>query len=40
MHPGSEGASVPQSTLVTVGAILLAAGGSWGAYYFMRPPAD
>ena len=38
--PGSEGATIPQGTLMTVGAILLAAGGSWGAYYFMRPPTD
>lgn len=38
--PGSESSSLPQGTLVTVGALLLAAGGSWGAYYFLRPPAD
>jgi hypothetical protein len=38
--PASSSSSFPQGTLVTIGALLLAAGGSWGAYYFMRPPAD
>ncbi len=38
--PASSSSGLPQGTLVTVGALLLAAGGSWGAYYFMKPPAD
>ncbi len=38
--PGTETSSLPQGTLVTLGALLLAAGGSWGAYYFLRPPTD
>lgn len=38
--PAGEGAGLPEGTLLSIGAILLAAGGSWGAYYFMRPPAD
>ena len=38
--PAGKGTSLPQGTLVTVGALLLAAGGSWGVYYFLRPPSD
>jgi hypothetical protein len=39
--PGEGGTSgLPTGMLMTVGALLLAGGGSWGAYYFLRPPAD
>ncbi len=38
--PGGTQSTLPQGTLVTIGALLLAGGGSWGAYYFMKPPSD
>jgi hypothetical protein len=38
--PGEASTGVSQGTLLSIGALLLAAGGSWGAYYFLRPPSD